>query len=42
MVETLQNFPSVPNGADGIRPLLAYRDAHEYQLRLETVIFDVV
>jgi uncharacterized protein (DUF433 family) len=41
IVETLENFPSVPNGADGIRSLLACRDAHEYQLSLESVILDV-
>ena len=29
IAETLDNFPTVPNGAEGIRALLAYRDAHE-------------
>ena len=30
---TLNNFPTVPNGADGIRPLLRYRAAREHQLQ---------
>ena len=30
---TLQCFPSVPGGADGIRAVLAYREAHEHQLQ---------
>jgi uncharacterized protein (DUF433 family) len=30
---TLECFPSVPGGADGIRAVLAYREAHEHQLQ---------
>ena len=30
---TLECFPSVPGGADGIRAVLAYREAHERQLQ---------
>ncbi len=30
--QTLENFPTVPNDAEGIRALLAYRDSHESQL----------
>jgi uncharacterized protein (DUF433 family) len=30
---TLECFPSVPCGADGIRAVLAYREAHEHQLQ---------
>jgi len=30
---TLECFPSVPGGADGIRTVLAYREAHEHQLQ---------
>ena len=26
--DTLENFPTVPHGPDGIRALLAYRDGH--------------
>jgi len=33
IAETLENFPTVPNGADGIRAVLAYLDAHELQLQ---------
>jgi len=33
IAETLESFPSVPNGSDGIRALLAYRDAREPQLQ---------
>ena len=29
--ETLDSFPSVPGGADSIRAVLAYREAHEPQ-----------
>jgi uncharacterized protein (DUF433 family) len=31
--ETLENFPTVPDGPAGIRSLLEYRDAHERQLQ---------
>jgi hypothetical protein len=41
IVETLENFPSVLNGADGIRSLLAYRNATKTSFSLETVILDV-
>lgn len=27
--ETLENFPGVPGGVEGVRAVLAYRDAHE-------------
>ena len=30
---TLECFPSVPGGAEGIRAVLAYRKAHEHQLQ---------
>ena len=30
---TLESFPTVPGGADGIRTVLAYREAHEHQLQ---------
>jgi hypothetical protein len=30
---TLECFPSVPGGAEGIRAVLAYREAHEHQLQ---------
>jgi uncharacterized protein (DUF433 family) len=30
---TLECFPSVPGGAEGIRSVLAYRQAHERQLQ---------
>jgi len=30
---TLECFPSVPGGADGIRAVLAYRELHERQLQ---------
>ncbi len=33
IAETLESFPTVPNGADGIRAVLAHRDAHEHQLQ---------
>jgi uncharacterized protein (DUF433 family) len=33
IAETLECFPSVPGGADGIRAVLAYREAHEPQLQ---------
>ena len=33
IAETLENFPTVPNGPDGIRALLAYRDAHGHLLQ---------
>jgi hypothetical protein len=33
IVKTLQSFPTVPGGADGIRAVLAYREAHEHLLR---------
>ena len=33
IAETLDNFPTVPNGADGIRALLSYRAAREHQLQ---------
>jgi len=33
IAETLDNFPTVPNGADGIRALLRYRAAREHQLQ---------
>ena len=33
IVETLDNFPTVPNGADGIRALLEYRATREKQLQ---------
>jgi uncharacterized protein (DUF433 family) len=33
IAETLECFPSVPGGADGIRAVLAYREAHELQLQ---------
>ncbi len=29
---TLDNFPTVPNGADGIRAVLAYRATQDHQL----------
>lgn len=32
IAETLDNFPTVPDGADGIRALLRYRAAREQQL----------
>lgn len=28
---TLESFPTVPNGAEGIRAVLAYRATHEHQ-----------
>jgi uncharacterized protein (DUF433 family) len=33
IAETLDCFPSVPGGAEGIRAVLAYREAHEHQLQ---------
>jgi uncharacterized protein (DUF433 family) len=30
---TLECFPSVPVGAEGIRSVLAYREAHEHPLQ---------
>lgn len=30
---TLDCFPDTPGGADAIRAVLAYRDAHEHQLQ---------
>ena len=30
---TLESFPSVPGGAESIRKVLAYREAHEHQLQ---------
>jgi hypothetical protein len=30
---TLECFPSVPGGVEGIRAVLAYREAHEHQLQ---------
>ena len=30
---TLECFPSVPGGADAIRAVLSYREAHEHQLQ---------
>jgi uncharacterized protein (DUF433 family) len=30
---TLECFPSVPGGAEGIRAVLAYREAHDHQLQ---------
>ena len=30
---TLECFPSVPGGADGIRAVLAYRETHDHQLQ---------
>ena len=33
IAETLESFPTVPNGPDGIRTLLEYRAAHEHQLQ---------
>jgi uncharacterized protein (DUF433 family) len=30
---TLESFPSVPGGAEGIRAVLAYRESHEHQLQ---------
>ena len=30
---TLESFPSVPGGAEGIRAVLAYRETHEHQLQ---------
>lgn len=34
IAKTLESFPTVPDGADGIRAVLAYREAHEPQLQL--------
>jgi uncharacterized protein (DUF433 family) len=31
--ETLECFPSVPGGVEGIRAVLAYREAHDHQLQ---------
>ena len=31
IAETLECFPSTPNGSDGIRAVLAYRAAHEHR-----------
>jgi hypothetical protein len=31
--KTLESFSTVPGCADGIRAVLAYRDAHEHQLQ---------
>ncbi len=28
---TLESFPTVPNGAEGIRAVLAYRSTHDHQ-----------
>jgi len=33
IAETLKCFPSTPGGADGIRAVLAYREAHEHQFQ---------
>lgn len=33
IVKTLESFPTVPGGADGIRAVLAYRESHEHQLQ---------
>lgn len=33
VAETLKCFPSTPGGAEGIRAVLAYREAHEHQLQ---------
>jgi uncharacterized protein (DUF433 family) len=33
IAETLDSFPTVPNGSDGIRALLAYRASHDHQLQ---------
>jgi uncharacterized protein (DUF433 family) len=33
IAKTLESFPTVPDGADGIRAVLAYREAHEPQLQ---------
>jgi uncharacterized protein (DUF433 family) len=33
IAETLACFPSTPGGADAIRTVLAYREAHERQLQ---------
>lgn len=33
IAETLNCFPWTPGGADGIRAVLAYREAHERQLQ---------
>ncbi len=33
IAETLECFPSTPGGADGIRAVLAYREAHEHQFQ---------
>jgi uncharacterized protein (DUF433 family) len=33
IAETLSSFPSTPGGADGIRAVLAWREAHETQLQ---------
>jgi len=32
----LESFPATPGGADAIREALAYHEAHEYQLQLES------
>ncbi len=29
---TLESFPTVPDGSEGVRGVLSYRDAHEHQL----------
>ena len=29
---TLESFPSIPNGAEGLRAVLAYESSHEHQL----------
>lgn len=34
IAETLESFPTVPNGPDGIRALLEYRASHERQLQI--------
>jgi uncharacterized protein (DUF433 family) len=33
IAETLDSFPTVPNGSEGIRALLAYRAAQDHQFQ---------
>ena len=33
IASTLDSFPDTPGGADAIRQVLAYREAHEHQLQ---------
>jgi hypothetical protein len=33
IASTLESFPDTPGGADAIRKVLAYREAHQHQLQ---------